>query len=248
MWYVVAARAPRGGSFRRWLSARLDRPSATVPRLAFAAGLLVLLLTVLIYPIEATRWRVRTDDRAWDSTQEGTPAVAAGGFTNNGLAFMEKAVYRDEHGPIELKYEYDAIIWLRNNVKGSPIIIEAITPEYRLGSRFATYTGLPTVLGWRWHQTQQRGSFAGMVETRQRDVASFYNTTDPQEAEDILRKYGVSLVILGQVERYYYAGPGLEKFDAMATGALELVYQNPQTSIYRVVKGRPPPLAIASPP
>lgn len=81
------------------------------------------------------------------------------------------------------------------------------------------------------------------MEARLQDVTTFYTTTDPKEAETILRRYGVSLVILGQVERYYYPDPGLEKFDAM-----DLVYHNPQTRIYRVVEGYHPPLATAPPP
>jgi uncharacterized membrane protein len=171
-----------------------------------------------------------------------------GGHTNNGFAFMEDAVYEDQGGPVELKYDLDAIDWLRNNVSGSPVTIEATTVEYRWGSRFAVYTGLPTVIGWRWHQTQQRGSFAFMVETRLQDVTKFYTTTDPTEAEAILQKYGVSLVILGQVERHYYPGPGLEKFDEMESGALELAYENPQTKIYRVVKEYLTPLVSAPSP
>ena len=206
-----------------------------MPRLAFAAGLVVLLVAALAYPIEATRWRVRLDDRFADASREGEARVAAGGFTNNGLAFMQKAVYHDEHGPIELKYDYDAIMWLRNNVQGSPITIEAVTPEYRWGSRFAIYTGLPTVLGWRWHQTQQRGSFAPMVETRLQDVNTFYSTPDLAVAEAILQKYGVSYVIVGQVERLYYPAEGLAKFESMAERSLEPVYSNPQTVIYHVV-------------
>jgi len=247
VWYLAAALASRWDSLRQWVRDKLDRPSVSAPRLAFATGLVVLLVAALVYPIEATRWRVRLDDRFAAASQEPGRLVAAGGFTNNGLAFMADAVYQDEHGPIELKYDYDAIMWLRNNVQGSPVTIEAVAGEYRWGSRFAIYTGLPTVLGWRWHQTQQRGSFAYMVETRLQDVDRFYMTTDPDEAETILREYGVSLVILGQVERYYYPGPGLDKFDAMEGSSLELVYENPQTRIYRVVEDYLRPLATTPP-
>lgn len=234
-WYLLAVlRPPPLASLRT----RLPRqwPSGVTRALSlrgvWAGTLVLLLVATFLYPAAATPERVR--DR-----------FGNGGHTNNGFAFMEDAVYQDEHGPVELKYDLDAIEWLRDNVQGSPVTIEATTVEYRWGSRFAIYTGLPTVVGWRWHQTQQRGSFAPMVETRQQDVALFYTTTEPEEAEAILRKYGVSLVILGQVERQYYAGPGLDKFNAMESTSLELAYENPQTKIYRVLEEYLSPAVIA---
>jgi hypothetical protein len=60
------------------------------------------------------------------------------------------------------------------------------------------------------------------------------------------RKYGVSLVILGQVERYYHPGPGLDKFDLMEGTSLELVYENAQTKIYRVIQEQLTPLISAT--
>jgi YYY domain-containing protein len=246
VWYLTAALATRWGSFRQWLKAKRDRPSAAVPRVAFGAGLVVLALAVLVYPIQATRWRVRIDDRFPDASQQGTKLVAAGGITNNGMAFMQKAVY-DDKGPMELKYDYDAIMWLRNEVEGSPIIIEGITPLYRWGSRISIYTGLPTVLGWDWHQTQQRGQFAYLVQDRLQDVNTFYSTPDPAVAEAILQKYGVSYVIVGQVERLYYPAEGIQKFESMTERSLEPVYSNPQTVIYHVAGAPGLPLARASP-
>jgi len=247
LWYLAAALAPRWDSLRQRLRASLDRPWASGPRLAFAAALLVLLLAVLVYPTQATRWRVRMDDRFPDEGQQGEALVAAGGITNNGMAFMQKAAYPDDKGTIELKYDYDAILWLRKEVAGSPIIIEGIAPLYRWGSRISVYTGLPTVLGWDWHQTQQRGRFAYLVQERLQDVNTFYSTPDPTEAEAVLQKYGVSYVIVGQLERFYYPAEGIAKFESMAGHSLEPVYSNPQTIIYHVAGSQGSLLARAGP-
>ncbi len=236
-----AAACSRAAAFLASL-ARAQRPPqptfrarALSLRSVWIGTLALLLFATFLYPAAATPARVQ--DR-----------FGNGGHTNNGLAFMEDAVYQDEGGPVELKYDRDAIDWLRNNVAGSPVIIEASTVEYRWGSRFSIYTGLPTVVGWRWHQTQQRGSFAPMVDARLQDVSKFYTTTDPVEAEAILHKYGVSLVILGQVEQLYYPGAGLDKFDDMEGNSLELVYENPKTKIYRVVEENLTPLVSVSSP
>ncbi len=242
------APAPRWDSLRKQLQALERRRSASVVRAAFAAGVVLMLLAALVYPIQATRWRVRMDDRFPDPNAQGAAQVAAGGFTNNGMDFMQKAVYQDDKGTIDLKYDYDAIMWMRNEVVGSPTIIEGQMPLYRWGSRFSIYTGLPTVLGWDWHQTQQRGQFANLVQERLQDINSFYSTPNASTAEAILQKYGVSYVIVGQVERYYYPAEGIAKFESMAGSSLEPVYANAQTVIYHVA-GTPgsPRLALAGP-
>ena len=62
--------------------------------------------------------------------------------------------------------------------KGSPVIVEANCPEYRWCTRFTIYTGLPGVVGWNWHQRQQRVFTSTWVEARVADVGNFYNTVD----------------------------------------------------------------------
>jgi uncharacterized membrane protein len=70
------------------------------------------------------------------------------------MAFMRQAVYPDEHGPMELRWDYEAIRWLQAHVVGSPAIGEGVTPFYRRGGRYSVYTGLPAVAGWDWHERQ----------------------------------------------------------------------------------------------
>ncbi len=62
----------------------------------------------------------------------------------------------------------------------------------------------------------------------------FYADPNPSEAMRILQKYQVSYVIVGQLERLYYAPTGLAKFEHNLNGNLELVYENPGTKIYRI--------------
>jgi YYY domain-containing protein len=243
IWYLAAALAPRWVSLAERLRNIRLTPLRNLLQPAFIVVLSLLLLGSLIYPVEATRWRVRIDDRFADATRQDGNLVAAGGVTNNGLAFMQEAVFPDEKGLVELKYDYDAIIWLRNNLVGSPTIIEATTPLYRWGSRFSIYTGLPTVAGWDFHQSQQRGRFAPLLQERLQDVNTFYSTPDPAIAEAILQKYGVSYVIVGQVEQLYYPSEGIAKFESMAGRSLEPVYSNDRTVIYHVA-GTPAPRSV----
>src|SRR5678810_331943 len=44
--------------------------------------------------------------------------------------------------------EYLAVAWLRQNVRGTPVVLEAQGPSYQDFGRISMLTGLPTVLGW----------------------------------------------------------------------------------------------------
>ena len=138
----------------------------------------------------------------------------------------------------DLKWDLEAIQWLLDNVVGSPVILEGHTPEYRWGARYSINTGLPTVLGWNWHQRQQRaGANDQEVWDRVGDVATFYNTASPEAASQILDRYNVRYVIVGPLERANYDSPGLEKFDQMvASGTLQPVFPNGEVTIYRVTE------------
>ena len=129
------------------------------------------------------------------------------------------------------------IRWLQDHVEGSPTIIEGLGErEYLWGNRISVYTGLPAVVGWRWHQVQQRMVMPpGTVEARQQDVRQFYNTSDAARARGILEKHQVRYVIHAPYERAYMLPAGERKFTEMvANGWLEVVYQDADATIYRV--------------
>jgi uncharacterized membrane protein len=232
IWYMLAvirrapgAKKPPGTTWGQfpWL------------RSVWAAALAILMLGALIYTVLGTQARVSRSDR-FDQYH---------GHSINGMDYMPYGIYRDENGNIELKYDYDAIWWMRDNVEGTPVIVEAWTPSYRWGSRFSVYTGLPTVIGWDFHQKQQRAGFDYMVEERLKDIKEFYSNPSIDVAISFLRKYQVSYVIVGQVEQLYYPEEGLAKFAQMEGRELEIVYENPKVQIYRVLS-LPPLLPVGS--
>jgi len=135
---------------------------------------------------------------------------------------------------MELSQDYRAIRWLQDNVKGSPVIVEANVTEYRWGTRYTIYTGLPGVVGWNWHQRQQRALMPHLVTERVDAIQNFYNTTDISAAHDFLRKYDVRYIILGQFERIQYPD-GLAKFETFDGIAWKSVYKDGQTTVYEVL-------------
>ena len=158
-------------------------------------------------------------------------------MTLDGTAYMEKAVYTREGGALDLKWDLEAIQWLQDNVKGSPVVLEAHSRQYDWSGRIASYTGLPTILGWPWHQTQQRWGYQHTIGNRAADVRRMYETTNLAELETILERYNVEYIVVGELERLYYGDAGMAKFDEMTSeGTIEPVFRNQGVTIYRTVR------------
>lgn len=207
-------------------SRRARPPSARVPLGAWSArwwwAFGILFAACLLYPLTATPVRVK--DRFPDSTA----------VTLDGTAYMRTSTYFDDGRPVVLEWDRQAVEWLRRNLTGLPTILEANTPLYRWGSRVSIYTGFPTVIGWDWHQKQQRSVLPGqLIDRRIENVRTLYNTTDLAQAESLLKQLRVDYVYVGELERYYYDPNGLAKFDQPGR-SWSLVYQNEKVKIYAV--------------
>ena len=202
--------------------------------------LVVLVVSAAVYPLLGTqdRLRVRFNDRALPMTLDGT-------------AYIQGTLYQDRNGQIDLAADYEGIRWLRDQVEGSPVVLEASMPakyHYRAwNGRVSVYTGLPGVVGWQVHQEQQRRGYAPEVVRRILDIDRIYSTTDSSEAVELMRKYGVEYVYLGQVERLYYPADGLRKFEGEMEDHLDAVYRSDKVNIYRV-RGRGGPDAARARP
>jgi uncharacterized membrane protein len=196
--------------------------------------LLVLTISSALYPLFAIPAKVR------DRWAEAAP------HTLDGAAFMSYATQYENGGQTSLAPDAAVIRWLQDNVEGSPVIMEAqATREYLWGNRMSVYTGLPSVVAWRWHQAQQRMVMpAGTVEMRQQDVRDFYNTPNVDYAWTILQKYDVEYVILTPYELLYMpavqegrkaTAPAYFKFNTLVEdGRLDVVYETEEARVFRV--------------
>lgn len=191
-----------------------------------SVAMAILLVCAGLYPALAIPAKIR------DRWVPGAP------HTLNGMAYMTSAIRYEWDVPIPLVADFRVIRWLQEHVEGSPTIIEALADaEYRWGNRMSIYTGLPSVVGWRWHQVQQRMVMPpGTVEARQQDVRTFYNTQSPDLAEDILERYDVRYVILTPYEQAYMAPEGMSKFPEMLErGVLQVAYEDELSVVYQVI-------------
>ncbi len=187
-----------------------------------------LVASAALYPIMAGMAKI--EDRMTDLAPH----------TLDGMLYMGYATYDERWGAMDLSQDYRAIRWMQETVKGSPVIVEANLKDlYRWGSRFTIYTGLPGVVGWEWHEQQQRALLPGSwVSDRITEIEQFYTTTDVQQAVNFLKKYNVKYIILGIQERGMYPGAGLDKFE-LANGALwKDVFREGQTVIYEVIENK----------
>jgi uncharacterized membrane protein len=131
-------------------------------RLFWQSAMILLLAGAAMFTITGTSGKIR--DR-W---------ILEAPRTLDAMTFMEYAQYDDFGQRLDLSEDYRAIRWMQDNVQGSPVIVEANCVEYHWCTRFTIYTGLPGVVGWNWHQRQQRVFTSTWVEGR---VASVGNST-----------------------------------------------------------------------
>ena len=205
--------------------AQIENRESKILNLVWRLVFALLVFIGLLYPITATRAKVH------DRFTYGSPPGL------NGMEFMRTAIYPDRNYDQVLEFDRQAIEWLRANIVGSPVILEGNAPLYHWASRVSIYTGLPTVIGWDWHQKQQRSIVDGsIIDRRISAVREIYNTRSSVDALALLKRFRVQYVYVGDLERAFYEAVGLAKFEAMArAGQLQLVYENERVKIYQVV-------------
>ncbi len=204
-------------------------------QLLWRAPCLLLFFAAALFPLMATR------GRSFDRMAPDLP------LTLNGLDYMTRATHyahspeKGESAALDLAVDHQLIRWLQENARGSPVIIEGRRrpSEYQWNGRVSISTGLPSVLGWNFHQRQQRtlGQMSRWVDQRERNILQFYDSADIDVAVDILNHYDIRYIIVGGLERLQASAEGIAKFERMAErGLLRLAFSVDGGSIYEVDK------------
>lgn len=221
-----------GGVVVSWLFQASDDWSNKV-RFVWYTPFIALFIIAGLYPIMATR------ARALDRMAPDIP------MTLNGLDYMTasthyETVQLENRGEvIDLSVDHELIRWMQENVQGSPVIIEgrSFPSEYHWNGRFAINTGLPSVLGWNFHQKQQRtfDPLPRWVDQRDSNIRKFYDTPSIDEAVTVLHHFDVKYIISSGLEQVQTTPEGLEKFDRMVDqGLLSVAYATIGGTIYEV--------------
>lgn len=122
-----------------------------------------------------------------------------------------------------------AINWLSTHIKNQPTILEAQGDSYTDYERISSNTGLPTVLGWTVHEWLWRGTY-DVVPQRVADIQTLYESNDLSQTVQLIKKYAISLVYVGDMERTKYPSLDEKKFNTIGT----IVYKNSSVTIYKV--------------
>lgn len=125
--------------------------------------------------------------------------------------------------------DYAAIIWLNKNISGQPVILEAQGDSYTDYGRVSTHTGLPTVLGWTVHEWLWRGTY-DIPAPRIEEIKTIYESRDLQTGKNLLKKYKVEYVFMGDLERQKYPSLFEEKFRNLG----KIIYKSNNTKIYQI--------------
>jgi len=123
----------------------------------------------------------------------------------------------------------EAIAWLRQNIPGKAVILEAPGDSYTDANVISAYTGNPAPLGWFVHEWLWRGS-AEIPQQRATDVEKIYTSQNLWETEQLLKKYKVEYVIVGESEKQKY--PNLNEDKIKNLGPKAFSFEG--TSIYKI--------------
>jgi YYY domain-containing protein len=145
----------------------------------FTAGLVIVIGTGLVYPLFSLQ--SKTDNFKAQHPEQRTL---------DGTAYLANIMPDD----------YQAFQVMKQVKPG--VIAEAVGGQYTEYARFSTFTGLPTVLGWPGHEGQWRDQ--ALQGSRRDDIQTLYTTSDWTTAQQIIDRYNIRYIVVGNLERNTY--------------------------------------------
>lgn len=131
------------------------------------------------------------------------PVLSARAWTNDFADWkgLDGAAFISDWSPGELA----GIEWLRSHASDDDVVLEQLGCSYQPNanvprlSRASTFTGMPTIIGWRGHEGQWRAGQQDLLDIlgkRVKDVQTMY--ADPES--DLFDQYGVTYIYVGKFE------------------------------------------------
>lgn len=175
-----------------------------VASVLYTVGLVIVIGAGLVYPVFALQ--SKTDHFKNEHPEQRTL---------DGAAYLANSMPDD----------YQAFQFMQHVNPG--VIAEAVGGQYTEFARFSTFTGLPTVLGWPGHEGQWRDQ--ALQGSRKDDIQTLYTTSDWATAQQIIGRYDIRYIVVGNLERNTYP-VNEEKFSRF----LKPIFQQRSVTVYEV--------------
>lgn len=140
--------------------------------------------------------------------------------------------------------DYNAIIWINESLEGRNVILEAAGEPYTFYGRIGVFTGNINPVNWMEHEYGWRANKSrlntsksdpieklgvGFLDKAAIDVRDLYETANLEEALNLIEKYGIKYVYIGDLERESYA-VNEGKFEKIG----ENIYDQNEVVIYQI--------------
>lgn len=124
---------------------------------------------------------------------------------------------------------FAAVEWINKNIKGQPVMVEAVGDSYTTFNQISVATGLPTIEGWVVHEWLWRGGYSKPA-ARQEEVKTIYESKDLPQIKKIIEKYSVRYIFVGDKEYEKYPNLDEKKFEQIG----KIIFQSGNTKIYKL--------------
>jgi YYY domain-containing protein len=135
-------------------------------------------------------------------------------------------------GQQNLASDQKAVIAFLRGQRGHPVVVEAPGGDYTDFGTISASTALPTIIQWRGHEVQWRGSSKGLddqLNAREQALQAIY-AGNSDEAANAIRQYNVRFVVVGPREHEKYPNISIDQL----TGVVQPVKQEGEYTVYRV--------------
>lgn len=137
----------------------------------------------------------------------------------DGLAWLDQN-HPDDH---------TAVLWLRGQ-DGNFTLVEAEGGDYGYYGRISSFTGIPTLIGWPFHEQMWRGNNpSGWYAQRSMALRSIYE--EPSQSIQTMKDFDIDLLYVGPTERERYCV-------SLPVSGLDVVYAHGAVTIYSPIGSR----------
>jgi YYY domain-containing protein len=203
-----------------WRRAAASAPS----RALLSAGMAIAIVAGLAYPVISVK--------TWlDYLNPSRDWAGLDGLAPHGTEAFLLDPNNPDFNTGKSKADVAAIRWLNVHAQPGDVVLEAPGCGYAINSelptsRFSTFTGVPTVIGWNGHEGQWRGGqpkLLSQIQPRAGDVSAMYGDPNPI-TNPLFKEYGITLMVVGDLEKYGAGLNGNGKPNCEIAGPFESIH------------------------